>query len=226
SRNGISRALGAEATVEVDMKTKEVEDGTIFLLCSDGITRHIPDKELSELLQRAHTLEAACAEMKRLCYERGAEDNLTAVTVRIGARASAATNSTTQATTAAEDEERTIQRERARQASAAAADGASAAPLLQRPFANAGTTGNSRVVVPAPQPDEQKHTMANNNPRVAQERSPVGRAGHWFGVLLFVLAAAALAFYGGIRYEKARAVFDNGQNANAVSQPTPESPEA
>src|SRR5205085_8660968 len=118
SRNVISRALGAEATVEVDMKTKEVEDGTIFLLCSDGITRHIPDKELSELLQRAHTLEAACAEMKRLCYERGAEDNLTAVTVRIGA--SAATNSTTQATTAAEDEERTIQRERARQASAAA----------------------------------------------------------------------------------------------------------
>src|SRR5205807_3520648 len=68
SRNVISRALGAEATVEVDMKTREVEDGTIFLLCSDGITRHIPDKELSELLQCADALEAACAEMKRLCY--------------------------------------------------------------------------------------------------------------------------------------------------------------
>lgn len=226
SRNVISRALGAEATVEVDMQTREVEDGTIFLLCSDGITRHIPDKELSELLQSAATLEAACAEMKRVCYERGAEDNLTAVAVRIGARANAAPDSNTHATTAADEEERTIQRDRARQASVAAAGGASAAPLLQRPFANAGTTGNSRVVVPAPQTEEIKHSMPNNNPRTVREPSPVGRAGHWFAVLLFVLAAAALAFYGGIRYQKARAVFDNGQNANAVTQPTPESPEA
>ncbi|PYS91832.1 MAG: hypothetical protein DMF64_10865 [Acidobacteria bacterium] len=227
SRNVISRALGAEATVEVDMKTREVEDGTVFLLCSDGITRHIPDKELSELLQSAPTLEAACAEMKRRCYERGAEDNLTAVAVRIGARARTAPDAATQATaTSAEDEERTIQGARARRASAAAADGANAAPLLQRPFANAGTGSNSRVVVPAPQADEQKHPMANNNPRVAEARSPVGRAGHWFGVLLFVLAAAALAFYGGIRYQKARAVFDNSQNANTVSQPTPDNPDA
>src|SRR5215210_5560043 len=81
SRNVISRALGAEASVEVDLKTSEVADGTVFLLCSDGITRHIPDAELSTILRDADTLEAACAEMKRRCLERGAEDNLTAVAV-------------------------------------------------------------------------------------------------------------------------------------------------
>ena len=43
SKNVISRALGAEDTVEVDLKTIEVEDGTEFLLCTDGITRHISD---------------------------------------------------------------------------------------------------------------------------------------------------------------------------------------
>ncbi|MCA1815678.1 MAG: protein phosphatase 2C domain-containing protein, partial [Acidobacteria bacterium] len=53
SRNVISRAIGAESSVEVDMKTLEVEDGTIFLLCSDGITRHIPDAELSALLRES-----------------------------------------------------------------------------------------------------------------------------------------------------------------------------
>src|SRR5918911_1639307 len=79
SRNVISRALGAEAAVEVDMKTLEAADGTVFLLCSDGITRHIPDAELSNILREAGTVEAACAEMKRRCLERGAEDNLTAV---------------------------------------------------------------------------------------------------------------------------------------------------
>ncbi|HEV7842057.1 MAG TPA: PP2C family serine/threonine-protein phosphatase, partial [Pyrinomonadaceae bacterium] len=84
SRNVISRALGAEETVEVDLKTKEVEDGTTFLLCSDGITRHIPDSEIREILTSGPDLNAICEEMKRRCYDRGAEDNLTAVIVRVG----------------------------------------------------------------------------------------------------------------------------------------------
>jgi serine/threonine protein phosphatase PrpC len=84
SRNVISRALGAEEGVEVDLKTIEIEDGTAFLLCSDGITRHIPDNEIRELLATGEDLEAVCEEMKRRCYERGAEDNLTAVIVRVG----------------------------------------------------------------------------------------------------------------------------------------------
>lgn len=89
SRNVISRALGAEAEVEVEMKTLSVEDGTAFLLCSDGITRHLPDGELRELLASRQPLEAICAEMKRRCFERGAEDNLTAVIIRVGEQAAA-----------------------------------------------------------------------------------------------------------------------------------------
>ncbi|HVG34981.1 MAG TPA: Stp1/IreP family PP2C-type Ser/Thr phosphatase [Pyrinomonadaceae bacterium] len=84
SRNVISRALGAEDGVEVDMNTIDVEDGTAFLLCSDGITRHIQDDEIRELLGSRMSLEEVCDEMKRRCYERGAEDNLTAVVVRVG----------------------------------------------------------------------------------------------------------------------------------------------
>jgi serine/threonine protein phosphatase PrpC len=84
SRNVISRALGAEQSVEVDMKILEVQEGTSFLLCSDGITRHISDNEIREILSRYRDLEEACTEMKRRCYERGAEDNLTAVVVRVG----------------------------------------------------------------------------------------------------------------------------------------------
>src|SRR5437016_7358819 len=53
SKNVISRALGAEASVEADMKVIEVEDGSTFLLCTDGITRHLPDNELRELLTSA-----------------------------------------------------------------------------------------------------------------------------------------------------------------------------
>ncbi len=83
SRNVISRALGADQTVEVDMKTIMIEPNTTFLICSDGITRHIDDFQLRELLLYKDTPENICQRMKEICYERGAEDNLTAVIARV-----------------------------------------------------------------------------------------------------------------------------------------------
>src|SRR5215207_3331276 len=84
SKNVISRALGAEQGVEVDMKTMEVEEGTEFLLCTDGITRHVSDNEIRQLMVVSKSLDDLCNELKRRCYERGAEDNLTVVAVRVG----------------------------------------------------------------------------------------------------------------------------------------------
>jgi protein phosphatase len=92
SRNVISRALGAEQAVEVDMKTIMFEPNTTFLLCSDGITRHIEDHEIRDLLVSMPIPSEICARMKDICYSRGAEDNLTAVIVRVGSAAAEATN--------------------------------------------------------------------------------------------------------------------------------------
>ena len=59
------------------------EPNTTFLICSDGITRHITDDEINALLFSAHQPADICQRMKEICYERGAEDNLTAVIVRV-----------------------------------------------------------------------------------------------------------------------------------------------
>jgi PPM family protein phosphatase len=83
SRNVISRALGAESTVEVDMKTIMFEPNTSFLLCSDGITRHINDFEIRDLLLTIKNPADTCQKMKDICYSRGAEDNLTAVIIKV-----------------------------------------------------------------------------------------------------------------------------------------------
>lgn len=83
SRNVISRAVGAESIVEVDMKTIMFEPNTTFLLCSDGITRHIDDSELRALLLSGDAPASVAQKMKEICYERGAEDNLTAVIAKI-----------------------------------------------------------------------------------------------------------------------------------------------
>ncbi len=83
SRNVISRALGAEPTVEVDLKTIMFEPDSSFLLCSDGITRHIDDYEIRDFLTSNIKPNEICRQMKEVCYERGAEDNLTAVIVKV-----------------------------------------------------------------------------------------------------------------------------------------------
>src|SRR4030095_4931546 len=88
SRNVISRALGAETTVDVDMKTMMVEPNTTFILCSDGITRHIDDWELESILRSDTDLGEICQRLKQVCYDRGAEDNLTAVVVKTRGSAS------------------------------------------------------------------------------------------------------------------------------------------
>lgn len=81
SRNVISRALGAEEGVEIDLKTIMFDPGSKFLVCSDGITKHIEDDELRDLLSTIDDPTTLCKEFKKRCYERGAEDNLTAVVV-------------------------------------------------------------------------------------------------------------------------------------------------
>jgi serine/threonine protein phosphatase PrpC len=83
SRNIISRALGAEPTVDVDLKTIMIEPGTAFLICSDGITRHVGDQEIKGVLTFGGGPADICEYLKDLCYARGAEDNLTAVVVKV-----------------------------------------------------------------------------------------------------------------------------------------------
>lgn len=82
-KNIISRALGAEPEIVVDLKTIMVGPDTSFLICSDGVTRHISDGEIAELLRADEHPGVICGKIKGLCYERGAEDNLTAVIVRL-----------------------------------------------------------------------------------------------------------------------------------------------
>jgi len=189
SKNVISRALGAEDNVEVDMKTMEVQEGTEFLLCSDGITRHVSDNELRQLMVLTDDLEGVCAELKERCYERGAEDNLTVVVVRVGQRISADQR--------LEDLEPTITPE-TQPIFAAKPNGNQSVPAVP----DASFVAPSRIAFPGPASDPQ--------PVVAQEKLNVAAppsktsgssVARFFG-FLFVLALIAGAFYAGARFKE------------------------
>jgi protein phosphatase len=89
--NVISRALGVFPDVEVECQQFDFAVGARFFLCTDGVTRHIPNHELERLV-RAHERDpqGLCDEVHRICYERGAEDNFTALIVCLDASESGA----------------------------------------------------------------------------------------------------------------------------------------
>jgi serine/threonine protein phosphatase PrpC len=84
SRNIINRALGVESVVDVEIKTIRIRDGARFLLCSDGIYRHLSDEEIARVLSEHKEPQRAADELKRIVHQRGADDNLTAVVVQVG----------------------------------------------------------------------------------------------------------------------------------------------
>ena len=212
SKNVISRALGAEQGVEVDMKTMEVEDGTEFLLCTDGITRHVPDNELRQLMVISDNLDDLCSELKRRCYERGAEDNLTVIAIRVGEHLKAGERSA--------DLERTINPETT--AAYAAAQSGNGSALGDTTFLPA-----SRIAFPGPPSEPAPVAAVSSEPlNVADPKAKSGGGGRAF-VALIVLLLIAGAFYAGARF-KERIPFlatKNPQPAQAAAPTTTPAPE-
>jgi serine/threonine protein phosphatase PrpC len=186
SKNVISRALGAEQGVEVDMKTMEVEDGTEFLLCTDGITRHVSDNELRQLMVVSNSLEDVCSELKRRCYDRGAEDNLTVIVVRVGEQLSADERSA--------DLEPTITPE--------------TTPVYAVQSGNGSAIGDttflpaSRIAFPAPDTQPaQVAPLASDRLNVAAPGTKGSGVGRLAGIVVVLLLIAG-AFYAGARYKE------------------------
>jgi serine/threonine protein phosphatase PrpC len=82
-RSIITRALGPEPEVEVDTYTVTGRDGDLFLLCSDGLTSMISDKEVASILRAAGSLEESAEALVRAANQSGGKDNITVVLFRL-----------------------------------------------------------------------------------------------------------------------------------------------
>ena len=82
-RSIITRALGPEASVEVDTWTYPVRAGDILLLCSDGLTTMISEDRVAEILRDAESLEGTADALIDAANEAGGRDNITVVLFRI-----------------------------------------------------------------------------------------------------------------------------------------------
>lgn len=81
--NVITRALGVEPVVDVELTAERIELGDIYLLCSDGLHGFVSDERIAAILGEEGVLTNACAALIDEANENGGGDNITAVVVRI-----------------------------------------------------------------------------------------------------------------------------------------------
>ncbi|MEH3053347.1 MAG: Stp1/IreP family PP2C-type Ser/Thr phosphatase [Patulibacter minatonensis] len=83
-RSIITRALGPDPSVEVDVREFALQPGDVVLLCSDGLTGMIPESRIVEILSGNARLDVAGRGLIAAANAAGGRDNITVVLVRIG----------------------------------------------------------------------------------------------------------------------------------------------
>ncbi len=82
----LSRALGADSVLEIDMQSQELEIGDVYVLTTDGIHDNIPHKKFETLLNAySDNFEEACERIHKEALDLGSEDNLSIQIFRVEA---------------------------------------------------------------------------------------------------------------------------------------------
>jgi protein phosphatase len=83
-KNVITRALGLGEAVEIDIKTHDFKENDRYLLCSDGLSGHVPDEEMLELVKDCGDLRLTAEELVARANRAGGNDNITVVLLKGG----------------------------------------------------------------------------------------------------------------------------------------------
>ena len=82
-RSIITRALGPEDDVDIDLQTHRAKPGDVLLLCSDGLTAMIDEEEVQQILATTGTLAEAGRALVAAANDAGGRDNITVVLFRL-----------------------------------------------------------------------------------------------------------------------------------------------
>lgn len=83
-RNILTRALGTDPMVAVDLWQEQLYAGDVVVLCSDGVTRHVGREDLARLTRAAADPAETARAIVELANIRGGSDNLTVVVAIVG----------------------------------------------------------------------------------------------------------------------------------------------
>jgi protein phosphatase len=92
ARNVVTRALGLEGLLEVDVWTEPPAAETTYLICSDGLINEVNDSTLDEVLGAGGSPQEIADALVALALEAGARDNVSVVIATIDTVGGAATS--------------------------------------------------------------------------------------------------------------------------------------
>ena len=78
-RNIITRALGTEARVDIDILQIGLCPGDAFFLCSDGMTNFVEERQILEVASQARQWQDKLGHLLAIALENGGSDNITAL---------------------------------------------------------------------------------------------------------------------------------------------------
>src|SRR5439155_11251468 len=81
-RNVITRCLGTQPDVEVDVFREPLQEGDCLILCTDGLSGLVSDEELLRIVEQSVPQESVYHLVER-ANENGGPDNITAIVVRV-----------------------------------------------------------------------------------------------------------------------------------------------
>jgi serine/threonine protein phosphatase PrpC len=83
-KNLVTRAIGIEPDVQVDIAEETVYHGDIYMLCSDGLNDMVDDEEIHLTLSKySANLAQGANELVRLANKNGGKDNISVVLIRV-----------------------------------------------------------------------------------------------------------------------------------------------
>ncbi len=81
-RHVLARAIGAEEATPDVLRLDISERGSVLLLCSDGLTKHVSDDEIAGHVRTMVSSEQLCRSLVELALARGGTDNVTVLAGR------------------------------------------------------------------------------------------------------------------------------------------------
>lgn len=86
-RNLVTRALGVDPAVAVEFTELDVQEGDLYLMCSDGLSDMIDDRTMEGLLLNGGTLPSLAGQLISAANNNGGRDNISVILVRAFASA-------------------------------------------------------------------------------------------------------------------------------------------
>jgi protein phosphatase len=183
-RSVITRALGPESTVEVDVRSFRGRPEDLYLICSDGLTTMLGEDELLELLLAGESLHDAGESLIAAANAAGGKDNITVVLFRLEELPSAiergADGHTTIATLAPAPQTVLASRERTN-------------PPNKQADPSAATAREYELAPVSPPVVPRRPRVRTPTPELSRGARARGRLRHWRGSLIALVVLGILA---------------------------------